>query len=391
MIIPTGKLSHEISAGSRGAAAAFDREGYGIGRGVLPADMLRAVRAPLIEALVADGHVEPVEDDEDRFRWVGDEASFEKNRYREALQADVEELLVRSGLAARAIETIWGRRPALWERVSLFVSIPGAATDGHRDGWMMTGVGGPDQHSNFWCPLTRLDQGDGQLAVAAGSHRIADQPAPVPVAHPMHRDVLENTGNRPADDVLAPLWRTASFEVGDAILFRPDIVHGAIRNDGPHVRIAFVLLSQDEGEPLAVAAGLSVDSTRALVDVEWLTLAILAVQPSSSWLARQAFCPRGIVARMLGQQRDELATRAFTTLQARGLIEPYQPHDPAVATWHQYFDATAQGRSEVAAWLTTPSPDDAQLLSAKLLFCDWLELDATELLADRRGLGEQQS
>ncbi|HEY3895795.1 MAG TPA: hypothetical protein VGL88_10560 [Pseudonocardiaceae bacterium] len=39
--------------------------------GVFAPEVLRETWAPLIEALVADGHAEPVEDDEDRFRWVG--------------------------------------------------------------------------------------------------------------------------------------------------------------------------------------------------------------------------------------------------------------------------------------------------------------------------------
>lgn len=381
-MILNGTLQHDIPAGSCGEREVFDREGYAVGRQVLAQEVLRELRAPVVDALIADGHIEPVEGEEDRFRWVGDAATFDSSchGYRPARVSAVDELLMRSGLAAAAVEHMWGRRPAFWEGVALFAMVPGGPTRPHRDGWMTQGVGAPGDHFNLWVPLTRLDEEDGPLAFAIGSHRISDQPARVPVSRPMHQDVLANTGNPPPAEVLDPLWRTTRLEVGDALLFRPDIIHSSAPNDGPYLRMAFTILGQDASLPLPPQAGLSLDATRELSDIEWLTLAILAVQPSSPRLARQAFFPRGIIHRIWPEESGSGVNRAFVTLRARGLIEPHEPPDETVAAHHHYFHATERGRNVVSAWLTTPSRSGAHLLSVKLLFCDWLGLDAARLL-----------
>lgn len=299
------------------------------------------------------------------------------------MQLDLERLLLASGLANQAVEWLWGRRAAFWERAVLYVLVPGNPTRVHRDGWQMMGVGGPESHFNFWLPLTRLDEGDGALAVAVGSHGLPDQPARVPMLHPIHREVLVNTGQRPVAEVLAPLWRTTRFEVGDALLFRPDIVHSTTLNTGCCLRMALGMGGQDADVPLAVKAGLSLDRGRDLADVEWLTLAMLAVQPSTPWLARCACYPRGIIGRLGVALPDYLVERAFTTLEARELIEPHEPYDEQQGWIHRYYHITPSGRAEVAGWLTTPGSGTAYLLALKLLFCNWLGLDTTTLLATR--------
>jgi hypothetical protein len=80
MIVPVGVLPHEIPAGQRGDAARFDHEGYAVSRQMFPPDVLRKLRDPHVEALVADGQVEPVDGEPDRFRWVGDRAGFDRHR-----------------------------------------------------------------------------------------------------------------------------------------------------------------------------------------------------------------------------------------------------------------------------------------------------------------------
>jgi hypothetical protein len=381
MIAPVGALQHEVPTGARGDATLFDREGYGVGRQVLAPEMLRELRGPLIETLMTDGLVEPVEGEEDRFLWVGAEAKAEYSRHGGAIEAGIQEL-TRSGVGAEAIRVIWGRPAALWEGGARFIPmVPGTPTRVHRDGWHMQGVGAPEDHANMWIPLTQLGDGDGALAVAVGSHRIPDEAPDVPMRHPVHLDVVANTGNGPPAEVLAPLWHTTRFEVGDALLFRPDIVHATTANDGPHLRVAIVLLAQDARLPLPVSAGLSPDVTRPLSDVEWLTLALLTVQPTSPWLARCAFYSRGIIGRLWAEQPANLVESAFTTLEARELIEPHQPLDEETSSIHRYFHATPRGRLDACQWLTTRHRNGSRLLSLKLLFCDWLDLETTELLA----------
>jgi len=128
------------------------------------------LRAPLIDALVADGHVERVESDDDRFRWIGDEAAFNRVGYQAAMRGDVEQLLLASGVANRSVSALWGRQLSMWgEGGTLFVMFPNAPDRVHRDGWMKMGIGGPEDHFNVWIPRTRIGPDDGPLAIAVGS------------------------------------------------------------------------------------------------------------------------------------------------------------------------------------------------------------------------------
>jgi hypothetical protein len=392
MIVPVGTLEHEVPAGGRGDSTVFDHEGYGVGRRVFAPHVLRELRAPVFEGLIADGLVERVEGEEDRFRWVGEDAKINiAPRFAREYEASLQEL-VRSGVFAEAIGAIWGRPAAIWEEGwSRFIPmVPGTPTRVHRDGWHMTGVGAPKDHANMWIPLTELGDGDGALAVAAGSHRIPDEPPDVPMPHPVHLD-MAHSGNIPPDDVLAPLWRATNFDVGDALLFRPDMVHATTANGGPYLRLAIVYLAQDARLPLAVSAGLLRDVTRPLSDIEWLVLALLTVQPTTPWLARCAFYSRGVIGRLWAEQPAGLVERAFITLRGRDLIEPHDPTAEEDGGIHGYFHATPRGRLDASEWLMTRRANDAHLLSLKLLFCDWLDVDTTDLLADQLELCDGQS
>lgn len=205
------------------------------------------------------------------------------------------------------------------------------------------------------------------------------------MAHPMHSEVLVNTGNPPPAEVLAPLWRTTTFELGDAVAFRPDSVHSASANTGQNLRIAIGLHAQDARLPLSPRAGLTLDPGRDLIAVEWLTLAVLAVQPSTPWLARQAFLPRGIIGRLWTQQLDELTLSAFPVLERRGLIEPHEIQPQADEVNHRYFHATARGCSEVRQWLVGSGPVDDHLRAVRLLFAEWLGIGGSSLLTNQGG------
>lgn len=384
MITPVGALDHEVGSGERADRDTYDRLGYTVGRGVFDPDLVRQVRAPLIEGLIEDGHIEAVEGERDRFAWRGDDSAFDIHlgKYRSALMDGCNDLIVASGLASEAIEAMWGRRPSIWAMKRVFVMMPDAPDYVHRDGWHMIGGGGPEEHLNVWLPLTRVDTGDGPLAIAVGTHKIPDRPAEVPVTHPMHREVLFNTGTMPSREILAPRWRTTSFGLGDALVFRPDSVHSGTGNAGPFLRIAIGLLAQDARCPLSPKAGLSADPRRDLATVEWLSLAVAAVQPSTPWLARQAFLPRGVIGRLWPQQIDEMVTRAFAVLELRGLIEPHEVQPGEGTGIHRYCHVTPRGRADVREWLAEPA-DDPGLLSVKLLFCEWLDVDGTPLLTTR--------
>ncbi|MFC4946531.1 phytanoyl-CoA dioxygenase family protein [Pseudonocardia sp. GCM10023141] len=392
---PTGELPNEVAVGERGDADRFDREGHAVGRQMFPPDVVRALRAPLVEALVADGQVQVVDELPDCFRWIGDPETFDRDRYRSVVGRSTDELLVRSGTAAAAIEKVWGRRPVMWDRAVLFAMPPGDPTRVHRDGWQMMGVGGPQEHLNVWFPVTRLGLGDGVLAVAAGSHGVADQEAAIAMPHPVHLDVEANTSNRPLPDRLAPLWRAAPLDVGDAVLFRPDIVHSTTLNDGPFLRLAVGLGAQDAAVPLARPAGLSSDVTRDLAEVEWLVLALLSVQPTSPWLARYAFYPRGVIGRLGIEYPDELVERTFSTLGLRGLIEPHTTYSDDQSSIHRYFQATPSGRCAASRRMATresTTAADRRLFAVQAVLADWLRVDSAELFNESRpGLGPERN
>ena len=196
-------------------------------------------------------------------------------------------------------------------------------------------------------------------------------------------DVLARSGKHPSEELLAPLWRTTRFALGDGLMFRPDIVHSTTANDGPYLRIALTVGGRDNDLPYGPENTFSLDAGRDLAETEWLLLAILAVQPMTPWLARQAFASRGIIGRLWTCQPRAIVERAFTTLSARDLIAPHQLRDPNGVWIHEYFQATSSGRDSVAEWLTTPSRRDENLLGIKLQLSHWLELDPSALLSDR--------
>ncbi|MFC4941895.1 phytanoyl-CoA dioxygenase family protein [Pseudonocardia sp. GCM10023141] len=376
---------YEVAAGFRGEPAAFDAQGHAVGRQVFPAEILRQVRAPLVDILVAEGVVRV--DDHDRLRWTGAHPDVDRTPLWEALVDTYESLVVATGLGAAAIEATWGRPAVLWEgTLNLYVLAPGGPLRVHRDGWHKMGTAAPEEHFKAWVPLTRLGPGDGGLAVAAGSHRIPDGPGEVAIKHPLHLEQLTSTGSLPSPAVLEPLWRANTFEVGDALAFCPTIVHSTAANTGPWLRMAFAFAGQDARVPLAVKAGLNLDPSRALTDVEHLTLAILAVQPSTPWQARGAFYPRGFLGRLGVDESDDRVARAFETLQARRLIEPADPQPDAAQNTgiHQYFRSTVAGTSLAVDWLSSPGTSTVTqpLFAGRLVLAGWLGLDTAPLLSE---------
>lgn len=387
MITPIRTLEYEVPAGSRGDRDTFDRHGCAVGRGLLAPDVVRAVRAPLVEELIADGHVEPVADDQDRLRWVGgDKTGFNRNDYAHHLTERTEELLLKPGLAAAAIEAVWGTPAAIWEGIMLFVALPGSSTSPHRDATPLASSTEASGQVRLWVPLTELGAGEGSLALAVGSHHIPDRPAKgPPLPHVLHPDLVSvYTRNSPPEEQIAPLWRASPLSVGDAIVFRSDVMHTSEANRGAFLRLSLVLSAQDARVPMGHAAGLSLDSTRPLTDLEWVILAILAVQPTSPWRARCACYSRGIVGKMWAEHPSDRVERTFATLEARGLIEPHKIQVESHFWLQRYYHAAPEGRSKVVTWLTTESTSDPRLQALKTLLGDWLELDALSPITTAR-------
>lgn len=373
-----GPLQHDLPAGQQGDRVSFDREGCGVGRSLLPPEALRAVRAPVVEALTADGFVEPVEGQVDRLRWVAEQRRLKALEYQQRVEEGVDEHLLKSGLAGTAIEAVWGTPAAIWDGVRLFAAPPGNPPAAHRDAVMLSSGTEASGQIRLWIPLTELGPDDGSLAVAVGSHRIPDRPGSTPPGpHVLHPDLTSaHTRRIPLEEELAPLWRSSPLSVGDALVFRSDVVHSSGSNRGPFLRLSIVLTAQDARAPLGLRAGLSLDSGRPLADLEWVILAILAIQPTSAWHARCACYPRGIVGRTWAEQPHDRVERTLMTLQARKLVEPL-PGDGEESWWTRRYSATPRGSHSVEHWLARPEARDPRLGSLKLLLARWLGAGAT--------------
>ncbi|KJE24882.1 Phytanoyl-CoA dioxygenase (PhyH) [Frankia torreyi] len=357
--------------GSPDRDGSLERDGWLIGRQVLPAELVRRVRQPLVAALQAEGLVEPSPAGADRVRWTGGVEDARRHRngsgvttwYRDEL---VFLPLVQDGHIRRVVEDLWGRPSLLWANTAAFLKVPDASSPdrsewiGHADGWQDAGIGGPGDHFDLWVPLTDIGPCEGSLAFHTGSHRERADRYPR-TSHGVGPVQVADEG-----------WDVAGYAVGDAVLFRPDIVHSSAVNTGPDLRIAVVFRGQAADLPLPPAAGMSWDRTQAMSTTESCVLALLATRPDDGWTYRElmfAFAPAGMVGRYLplpspGQlSRSDVLSQAVDILMARGAItrtDRAARYDGAGL--HSYF-LTEAGRQAAEEWLATPTRLVAELMT----------------------------
>lgn len=254
MIVPVGELGNEVGPGSSDGPRLFERDGYVVARGALPREAIEAIRHEAIARLGESGIFSPDQSDPDAVRWSGryedvDPAlsGAERALAQKQLLAGFADTLLDSGLLEPLLERLWGRSPRISRAAMLTLVPPGADVDGspHRD----IGPGGPG-HVRLWIPLVRIGRGGGGLALALGSHRLSLRELPVPSA-----------------EAFAGSWHETTFAVGDALLFRPDIVHGSTPNTSGHVRMALPLFATDRRLPSTPGAELSdVERTRGVLE-----------------------------------------------------------------------------------------------------------------------------
>lgn len=253
MIVPDGVLGNEVGPGSADGPRLFARDGYVIGRRMLPPEPLRAARRDIIRRLAPIGHFAAWPDADDKARWSGHpETGDSMMRSKELLDGFAGPLLD-SGLLEPAIERLWGRPPVVYRGAMVTLSVPEDGPFGtapHRD----IGPGGAGR-VRFWVPLTGIDTLGGGLALAVGSHRLDRLPEPAGRSPYRNKRTGEPNGLAPED--FAGTWRAAALDVGDVLLFRPDIVHASTANQTPHVRIAIPFFAQDARDPVPATVALS--------------------------------------------------------------------------------------------------------------------------------------
>lgn len=154
---------------------------------------------------------------------------------------------------------VYGRPTGVSRSLGLFVVIPddpAYTTFPHRDnlsgGWTNPARVDTD-YRRLWLPLTRIDFGDGGLALALGSHRAQPgQGGPLPGYR------LRPTKRRPQPepelsgafvDSRREPWATASYELGDALIFHARTLHAGIPLKRDRIRIALAPTIALEGHP----------------------------------------------------------------------------------------------------------------------------------------------
>lgn len=367
----------------------FDRDGWVIGRNAFPPDLVREVRAPIVYELTSEGLIEAVPGEADRFRWTGTVVDAMRNgngsaithRYRDTAAFRP---LVEHGHARRVAERLWGRPALLWANTALFPKVPEVADPaqsaniGHSDGWQNVGSVPSGDHFNLWVPLTEFGPFEGALAMHADSYR----------NRPERYPTVPHGGIGP--EQLEDGWRVGGYRVGDAILFRPDIVHHSTMNSSPYLRLAIVIRGQRADALRAPAAGMSYDLTQPMSTLEGLILALLAAAPHRSPAIGREFAPRGLIGRFYplpapGQlSPEDVIRQALHLLRLRGLIDTRtEPDQPRVVQ----YAATAEGTDAALAWLAEPVRHVEELASvvpAKLALLDALAADPAEFTAAQR-------
>lgn len=239
MISPTGALGNEIGPDSTDGPALFARDGYVVARGMLPREQVNAMRERVLAGLDGFDLIASEQPDRELVRWSGQPAPAEFKAYQASVMHVKErvdgfaEPLLDSGVLEPIIERLWGHPPLVHRSTMLTLSLPSGGhweTTPHRD----LGTGGPD-HIRFWVPLAPIESRAGGLALAIDSHR-PDAPLP-------------GGGAGLDPDAFTGSWRSTSFEVGDALLFRPDIVHASEINESRHIRLAAPFFAQDARLP----------------------------------------------------------------------------------------------------------------------------------------------
>jgi DNA-binding PadR family transcriptional regulator len=131
-----------------------------------------------------------------------------------------------------------------------------------------------------------------------------------------------------------------------------------------------------------------VSEVRELAPGEWSVLALLSDAPAHGWALAEAMSKDGEVGRVWAVGRP-LVYRALELLESRGLIESVGTERGARGPNRTLFEATPEGREELARWLSEPVDhvrDIRSLFLLKLVLLERGGLDNSRLLEAQRAL-----
>ena len=121
---------------------------------------------------------------------------------------------------------------------------------------------------------------------------------------------------------------------------------------------------------------------------EWCVLALLADAPAHGWALAKQVSRTGEVGRVWSMGRP-LVYRALELLEDRGLIQQVGSEPGARGPNRSLFQATAEGRKELADWLSEPVDhvrDVRSLFLLKLVLAERAGLENRPLLEAQRAV-----
>ena len=212
-------------------------------RGLLDPVLVEAARRDLEARLRAQGVVR------DGARWSG-EPTVHIDAF--ALHAGAPGFveLAYSPQLAQLLATVHGHPVHVYRSVQIRYSLPDDdlhTIPAHQDARYIT----PDPgFAAFWIPLADIPLGHGGLALVAGSHRRGLLTHPVSYRH-YSSYMGEERPQRsiPLDEVDGE-WATAAFCAGDVLVFDSMLVHSALPNRSPNVRMSIDGRHQPADVPL---------------------------------------------------------------------------------------------------------------------------------------------
>jgi ectoine hydroxylase-related dioxygenase (phytanoyl-CoA dioxygenase family) len=230
---PTALLepANDLLGDRRALATRWEQDGCLLLRGLLDDEGVAAARADLEGRLRAQGAVR------EGSRWSGLAASgIDAFALHAGEPLFVE--LANSTQLAHLLSEVHGEAMRVYRSVQIRYALPGDdlhTIPAHQDARYIT----PDPgFFAFWIPLADIPLGHGGLALVAGSHHAGLLEHPVSERHYSSYMGEERPQRCIPLERVRSAWSTAEFKAGDVLVFDSLLIHSALPNRSPNVRLS---------------------------------------------------------------------------------------------------------------------------------------------------------
>lgn len=229
--------------------ARLEADGYLLIRGLLPREDVLRARKVVLQALAAEGLLDPGAPVEEARTGARAAGVFWGGRKPLTHHPDVLAVL-ESPVLARFFADLLGGEVRTYDYKWLRAVGHGEFTGAHYDIVYM-GRGTPCLHT-CWTPLSDIDHESSPLAVLVGSHRF-DRVRETYGQMDVDRDRVDGWfTNNPLElaEQYGGEWKTANFSMGDVMIFGMFTMHGALNNRSGSFRLSCDTRFQLASEPV---------------------------------------------------------------------------------------------------------------------------------------------